>query len=193
MTIDPDSQCGDSLCDACGYVVCECKDELRHQVERLTAENAALLEWKNAIVDAAVVGWTYNAETESNPRKAVESLLCWESKIALDPLVSAEAKALHDEIAALRAEVDKLRPLQYALGNTDIREVPKAVSDAWRDSEGYRRDVLKTQDERIAELEHRLNKIRRHWQRGIGELNTPWRRQMAELVGDVDGLAETAE
>lgn len=74
-------------------------------IAALEAENAALREWKTAITDAAVVSWTLTAENENDPRKAVNDLLNWTSKVALDPRVSKEAAELHETIAALRAEV----------------------------------------------------------------------------------------
>ena len=37
---------------------------------------------------------------------------------------------------------------------------------------------------KVLSLEKDLRDIRRCWQEGIGELNTPWRRKMAALVGD---------
>lgn len=39
----------------------------------------------------------------------------------------------------------------------------------------------------------RLDAIKRCWQDGVGQLDNPWRLKMAELVGDVEGLAEAKE
>jgi len=39
------------------------------------------------------------------------------------------------------------------------------------------------------ERDERLDEIKRHWQDGIGDVHeNPWRRRMAELVGDTEGL-----
>lgn len=40
------------------------------------------------------------------------------------------------------------------------------------------------------QLKARLGAIRRCWQDGIGDLCNPWRLKMAELVGDVEGIAD---
>lgn len=39
-------------------------------------------------------------------------------------------------------------------------------------------------------LEKRLADIKRCWVDGIGQIDNPWRRKMAELVGDTEGIAE---
>ncbi|HXI98800.1 MAG TPA: hypothetical protein VNG73_07635, partial [Gemmatimonadaceae bacterium] len=67
----------------------------------------ALGEWREAIIDAAVVNWTYKQEHEVNPRAAVNDLLAWQSKIALDPRVSLRAKELHDKIRTLGEENER--------------------------------------------------------------------------------------
>ena len=61
------------------------------------ASRAALTEgqaWKEAIIDALVVGHIYTKEHETEPRKALHDLICWEIQIALDPAVSSDAQAL---------------------------------------------------------------------------------------------------
>lgn len=66
-------------------------------------------EWKRAIIDACVVDWIFTAEHESNPRKAVNDLLCWQQKIALDPAVSKDAHDLHARIKELETALTRLR------------------------------------------------------------------------------------
>lgn len=79
--------------------------------------------WKDAIIDAAVVDWIYTAEHETNPRKAVNDLLCWQQTIALDPAIS---KPAHDLVErAERAEAELARAEQT------IRE-PQAEKDSAR-------------------------------------------------------------
>lgn len=62
--------------------------ELEEQIVALTTERDAANEWKLAIIEAAVVGWTFKAEHETNPKAAINALLCWERQMALDPSVS---------------------------------------------------------------------------------------------------------
>lgn len=67
--------------------------------ERLAEVERERDEWKNAIIDAAVVDWVYTKEHETNPRKAVGDLLARQAKIALDPAVSKEAHDLRERLA----------------------------------------------------------------------------------------------
>jgi hypothetical protein len=53
--------------------------------------------WRDAVTDALVVSHIYRAEHDSDPRKAINDLLCWEAKIALDPAVSKDAAALVEQ------------------------------------------------------------------------------------------------
>lgn len=56
--------------------------------------------WRTAVIDALVVSHIYRAEHDNDPRKAINDLLCWESKIALDPAVSKDAASLEAQIRA---------------------------------------------------------------------------------------------
>lgn len=61
------------------------------------AEHIALTEsaeWRKAVQDELVVLHILDAENEKNPRKALQDIIWWNQKIALDPAVSAEARAL---------------------------------------------------------------------------------------------------
>lgn len=73
----------------------------------LAAELAEANKWREAVIDALVVSCIYTAEHDSNPRKAINDLLAWESQIALDPAVSSDAQALIDQGRAELAEVKK--------------------------------------------------------------------------------------
>jgi len=55
-----------------------------------------LVAWRDAIIDALVIAHIYRAEHDDDPRKALHDLLAWEVSVALDPLVSADARALRD-------------------------------------------------------------------------------------------------
>jgi len=65
--------------------------------------------WRDAVIDAAVVGWTYRAEHETDPRAAINVLLAHAQAIALDPAVSPEARALVEraEAAERRQQTDE--------------------------------------------------------------------------------------
>jgi hypothetical protein len=52
--------------------------------------------WKEAVIDALVVAGIYQAKHDENPRLAIHDLIVWEQSIALDPLVSKEARDLID-------------------------------------------------------------------------------------------------
>lgn len=62
---------------------------------------ARLVEWQKAILDALTQTGA-DAGPEMDPREAVRQLIRWETRQALDPLVSREARALVD---MCRAEV----------------------------------------------------------------------------------------
>ena len=48
--------------------------------------------WRDAIIDAAVVDWTYQNHHEYDPQAAVNALLAWQYVIALEPSVSKDAR-----------------------------------------------------------------------------------------------------
>lgn len=66
--------------------------------------------WKSAIIEAAVVGWTYSNDHDTNPRAAVHELLVMEAQMALDPLISGEAATLvaNAKKAALLEAADRV-------------------------------------------------------------------------------------
>jgi hypothetical protein len=64
-------------------------------------------KWRNAVIDAAVVNWTYTAEDEENPYLAVCKLMACAARESLDPQISVEAKKRHDRIAELTADRDE--------------------------------------------------------------------------------------
>lgn len=87
-------------------------DKLAAEVRALRAERDA---WKDAIIDACVVDWILVKEHESNPQKAVNDLLCWQVKIALDPAVSKEAHALHARAKAAEAALARVRAAAHTV------------------------------------------------------------------------------
>jgi hypothetical protein len=71
------------------------------------------------------------------------------------------------------------------------------VSPAWLLE---RLDRLKKLEGKVSKLRlvlharlEQLAAIKKEWQYGIGEINGPWEKRMAELVGDHEGLSEAAE
>jgi hypothetical protein len=70
-------------------------------------------DWRTAVIDALVVAGIYTKEHDSNPRKALHELICWENSVALDPRVSKEARALQEESQDAR----RLRELSEILVN----------------------------------------------------------------------------
>jgi hypothetical protein len=80
------------------------------------ADPSHTCEWKDAIIDATIVDWIFTKEHETNPRKAVNDLLAWQVKLALDPAVSKEAAELHAEIKAGDLHRDINRRVAEALG-----------------------------------------------------------------------------
>jgi len=69
-------------------------------------------EWKDAIIDACVVDWIFAKAHETDPRKAVNDLLCWQQRIALDPAVSKDAADLHARINELEAALKAAPPVR---------------------------------------------------------------------------------
>lgn len=78
-----------------------------------------LNEWREAVIDALVVGHIYQEKHKDNPKQAIADLIEWENTIALDPRVSKEAQTLVDKgreeamdtaptIRALKARVEEL-------------------------------------------------------------------------------------
>jgi len=50
--------------------------------------------WRDALIDALVVNFILSPENENDPRKAIQDLIAWEQKLALDPAVSQDAADL---------------------------------------------------------------------------------------------------
>lgn len=50
--------------------------------------------WKAAVIESLITSLAYQHDHDHDPRKAVQDLIDWEVKIALDPTISKEAQAL---------------------------------------------------------------------------------------------------
>ena len=68
---------------------------------RLVAQAAELGKWRDAVLNAAVVDWTYRKEHETDPVRAVNDLVCY----ALD----VEREALRKENQRLREALERIR------------------------------------------------------------------------------------
>ena len=55
----------------------------------------ALTAWREAVIDELMSCHIYRREHEENPRKAIHEIIGWNIRLALDPAVSAEARALY--------------------------------------------------------------------------------------------------
>lgn len=53
--------------------------------------------WRSAVIDALVVSHILQAGHEEDPRKAINDLLAWHQKVALDMAVSQEARDLFEQ------------------------------------------------------------------------------------------------
>lgn len=77
------------------------------------------VSFKSVVIDALVTSHIYQAEHETDPRKALHDLLCWETQVALDPAVSQAAQQLvataAEAVQARDAARDEVRDLTVEL------------------------------------------------------------------------------
>lgn len=71
--------------------------------------------WRGALVDALVVACIYRAEHDADPRKAIRDLLDWERTLALDPEISADARALRDSVSQDTTRLDFIEKHRHGL------------------------------------------------------------------------------
>lgn len=89
--------------------------ELEEEITRLRAEVAILQTWKQAIVDGLTVANVYHPLHETDAKTALNALVGWETMVALDPRVSADAAALIERgREEMRAAVEEQRNLREA-------------------------------------------------------------------------------
>ena len=80
--------------DARKHVICVCPD--------CVATNYR--GWREAVHDELVTTWTLSAENKDDPRKALQDIINWHVRVALDPAVSSDAQALIERGKAVRDE-----------------------------------------------------------------------------------------
>lgn len=90
-----------------GVVECMARNPaVFERISELERELATAKEWREAVLNELIVAHIYTKEHDTNPRKAVQDAIIWNCQVALDPLVSPDARAL---IAQAEAERDALR------------------------------------------------------------------------------------
>jgi hypothetical protein len=111
----------------------DCKFKFVPITELIKVEDelAAAKAWKDAVIDAAVVGWTYCAADDDDPRGCLSRIMAMNQQIALDPAVSSEAAALIERgRQEVRADVEALRKLlKHAVNYGTGRDWFSAVSN----------------------------------------------------------------
>lgn len=55
-----------------------------------------LRRWKDTLVDVAICDWCLSDDNYNDPRKMINSIIAWNTMIALDPCVSEDAVKLRD-------------------------------------------------------------------------------------------------
>lgn len=75
--------------DGCEYGCLICQEKIAQAIE-----DEEQNPWKQAIIDEAIVSWTYNGDNKDDPRKVLPELIAWHCQVALDPAVSSDAANL---------------------------------------------------------------------------------------------------
>lgn len=94
---------------------------------QLAAFAAALdTPWKEAVINELVIANTYQAKHDNNPRQALQDAISWNTDIALDPLVSKDAKKLIDQAVA----AEQARCCRLIFGHCGSDNVAQKTVDA---------------------------------------------------------------
>lgn len=75
----------------------------------LLAEVKVLQEWKDRLVDEAVVSWVLSESNKDDPKKMINDIICWHVQVALDPAVSETAAKWVEQIKAKDEEIARLK------------------------------------------------------------------------------------
>jgi deoxyhypusine synthase len=82
-------------------------DTIRCMKTAWDAATAMLLPWKQAVEDAMVC-CEMLPRSDETLKESLNRLICYEQQIALDPLVSAEARALQDAATERAAKIAEI-------------------------------------------------------------------------------------
>ncbi len=101
-------------------------DFLEAYRDALAEEQQAADKWKQAVIDKLVVNFILTAEHETNPEKALNDLLAWEMKCALDPAISGEAAKLQGDSQAMVAAAYETAAQRITLMIDTLASLPKS-------------------------------------------------------------------
>lgn len=101
-----------------------------HRIRAIQAAVAEADEWRRVVTDALVVSHIYRKEHDSDPRLALNELLCWERVIALDPKVSEDAAKLVAETVERCAQLAEQFPSR--LDDLSQAEAARGIAEAIR-------------------------------------------------------------
>lgn len=125
--------------------------KIRDGVERVTRIGEELREKAEAEVKAVI---------DHMPKECVVQCREGGGPENIYGTLAISASKMASRIAELQGEIERLQPLQYAVGNCGASEVPEVVFAAWKDSAAYRNSELHRQSERIRELEGAPERMR---------------------------------
>lgn len=85
--------------------------------------------WKEAVLNELIVAHIYQAKHDTDPRRAVQDAISWNTDIALDPQVSSDAQKLIDR----GAEQERKRCCAIIFGMCSSDNVAQRTVDAiWK-------------------------------------------------------------
>ncbi len=71
-----------------------------HQSQPSVTHTSGPISWRTTILDTLIIAGIYRKEHDENPQLALSDLIKWEQQVALDPLVSEDARKLRDTYKA---------------------------------------------------------------------------------------------
>lgn len=85
--------------------------------------------WRDAVLHELAVAHSLLSSHESNPRKAVQDAISWNVQVALDPLVSSDAKALMERgrREGLLEAIRRLNQSPYSLTKAECVDMLSAM------------------------------------------------------------------
>jgi hypothetical protein len=113
---------------------------LTERLAEVSARAEKAEQFREAVIDALVVSCIYVEEHDTNPRKAINDLICWEQKIALDPAVSSDARALIERAVAGCAEDCAIQVAAREKVEPENARLREALAELVRLDDQYRPD-----------------------------------------------------